>query len=176
MKSLGGIDVGLPIKTKRLLLRPIAERDVPIMEKWLQVGSLYKYWSSSRERGQQILDICFYKEDGLTKSYHWGIQFQDKVIGELWTFIEKNSNSAKIAYWISSEYWGIGIATESVYAIVELSFKTIGVCRVSADVFVENKASIRVLEKIGFQQIRVIRNNEAESNYNKDYYIYEITK
>lgn len=173
---MSDIENGLSIKTKRLLLRPIADNDVPFIKNWLKVGSLFKYWSSRRECEGRILDTRFYKEDDLKKSYHWGVEFEDKVIGEIWVYVEKNSDSAKIAYRVSSEYWGMGIATESVCAVVKFCFETINVFRVWADVFIENKASMHVLENVGFQQMCVIRNNKVESNYDRGYYIYEITQ
>jgi RimJ/RimL family protein N-acetyltransferase len=51
----------------------------------------------------------------------------------------------------AKDRWGQGIATEAEKLIVKHAFN-IGLHKVIADVYLPNKASARVLEKIGFQQ------------------------
>jgi RimJ/RimL family protein N-acetyltransferase len=59
--------------------------------------------------------------------------------------------SAEIGYWLGEEYWGRGIVTEAVHAVTEYAFATFDVCRVYAGVFEWNPASMRVLEKAGYE-------------------------
>lgn len=56
-----------------------------------------------------------------------------------------------IGYRFFPEYWGQGIATEAAAACLEFGFTTIGLSRVIGLVIPENLASIRVLEKLGFE-------------------------
>lgn len=49
------------------------------------------------------------------------------------------------------EYWGQGIATESARACLDLGFGHLDLNRIIGLVLPENAASIRVLEKLGFQ-------------------------
>ena len=58
--------------------------------------------------------------------------------------------SAELGYWLGQKYWGQGITTEAVNAIVEYAFKYMDIRRVYASVFERNIASMRVLEKCGF--------------------------
>jgi RimJ/RimL family protein N-acetyltransferase len=60
-------------------------------------------------------------------------------------------HSAEIGYWLGEEYWGRGIATEAVRTVTEWGFENLGLVRIHALVFESNPASVRVLEKAGFE-------------------------
>lgn len=58
----------------------------------------------------------------------------------------------EIGYWICEEYWYRGIATEVVSAFSKWAFENFEhLMRLEAEVFEENMASCRVLEKSGFE-------------------------
>jgi [ribosomal protein S5]-alanine N-acetyltransferase len=59
--------------------------------------------------------------------------------------------SAEIGYWLGELYWGRGITSEAVCAITDYAFANFELCRIYAEVFEWNPASMRVLEKAGFQ-------------------------
>ena len=57
-----------------------------------------------------------------------------------------------LGYWIGRAYWSNGYATEAAWAVVR-NARSLGITEVQSEVFVENKASARVLEKLGFQNV-----------------------
>ena len=57
---------------------------------------------------------------------------------------------AKIGYWLAEPFWGRGIATDAVRAVVDYAFAGFDLMRIEAYVFEWNPASCRVLEKAGF--------------------------
>jgi RimJ/RimL family protein N-acetyltransferase len=59
--------------------------------------------------------------------------------------------SAEIGYWLGEDYWGRGIATEAARAVTDYAFATFDLCRIFAGVFEWNPASMRVLEKAGYE-------------------------
>lgn len=59
--------------------------------------------------------------------------------------------SMEIGYWLGEEFWGHGIITEAVGAITQYAFERFDIVRVYADVFAWNTASMRVLEKNGYE-------------------------
>jgi RimJ/RimL family protein N-acetyltransferase len=62
--------------------------------------------------------------------------------------IDLINKKANLGYWIGEQYWGRGIGTECVGLIIDYAFSPeLGLKEISAYVFPENKASIRVLEK-----------------------------
>jgi RimJ/RimL family protein N-acetyltransferase/predicted Rossmann-fold nucleotide-binding protein len=69
-----------------------------------------------------------------------------------------SSRSAEVGYWLGEEYWGQGIATDCVRAIVTYAFANRPeLCRLYAQVFEWNGASMRVLEKAGFTRECILK-------------------
>lgn len=60
------------------------------------------------------------------------------------------SSDGEIGYWIAPFFWGLGIATEALRAVVGYA-RSRGDKRVWAGVFNDNPASINVLEKSGLK-------------------------
>jgi ribosomal-protein-alanine N-acetyltransferase len=58
--------------------------------------------------------------------------------------------TAELGYWLALPYWGRGIVTAAVRAMVEYGFRELGLHRVFAEPYAGNAASARVLEKAGF--------------------------
>jgi len=58
--------------------------------------------------------------------------------------------TAEIGYWLAEPYWGRGIMTDAVRAIVPVAFDRYDLARIQAGIFSNNAASMRVLEKSGF--------------------------
>lgn len=58
--------------------------------------------------------------------------------------------NGEIGYWLSEKYWGKGIMTEAVKALVEYAFVQTHFLRIFATIFQHNSSSMRVLEKCGF--------------------------
>ena len=55
-----------------------------------------------------------------------------------------------LGYRLFKEYWGRGLATEGFQAVLRYGFEQVGLERAIGIAHVENRASIRVLEKVGF--------------------------
>lgn len=64
-------------------------------------------------------------------------------------------DGAELGYWIARQHWGQGYATEAGRAVLEIA-ATLGYARVMAMHFLDNPASGRVLEKLGFTPTGVI--------------------
>jgi len=56
-----------------------------------------------------------------------------------------------LGYRFARVYWGMGLATEAAQAVLDYGSQHLGMSRVIAMAMPANKASIRVLEKVGMQ-------------------------
>ena len=82
----------------------------------------------------------------------WMIKLKDGThIGELCFKGIDESGSAEIGYGVADGYRGYGYATEAVTAAAAWALEQKAVSCVTAEVDAENIASVRVLEKSGFQ-------------------------
>jgi RimJ/RimL family protein N-acetyltransferase len=76
----------------------------------------------------------------------------DGVIGGIGLDLNKeNKDEAELGYWLGEQHWGNGIATRAVLAFLPVAFEEFGLKRIVSLVYVTNRASLRVLEKAGFQ-------------------------
>jgi RimJ/RimL family protein N-acetyltransferase len=81
-------------------------------------------------------------------------------------------NNAELGYWLSEQFWGKGIITEAVKALIKYVFENYHIKRIYACVFQNNTASIRVLEKCGFLREAVHKNAIIKKGVIMDEYIY----
>lgn len=64
------------------------------------------------------------------------------------------SGAVEMGYWIARPFWGRGIATEACTALIGIA-RTLGLKQLEGSHFLDNPASGRVLEKLGFRPIGI---------------------
>ena len=67
----------------------------------------------------------------------------------------RSSGAVEMGYWISRSFWGRGFATEASQALIEIA-RGLRLARLEASHFLDNAASARVLEKLGFQPTGIV--------------------
>lgn len=89
----------------------------------------------------------------------WGIaRKQDNyLIGSCGFRWDKEVNAAVVGYELASEFWRQGIMSEALHAILQYGFGRRGMQFVIAEIMLENVASRRLLEKLGFQSQGVLK-------------------
>ncbi len=80
--------------------------------------------------------------------------------------------TAELGYWLAEAHWGRGIVTEAVCAFVLHGFKTLPLDRIYASAYENNPASVRVLEKAGFQFEGRMRKNVIKDGQVLDSLLY----
>ena len=65
------------------------------------------------------------------------------------------SGAVEMGYWIARTDWGRGFATEACSALVEMA-RALGLPSLEGSHFIDNPASARVLEKLGFESLGII--------------------
>lgn len=159
------------ITTDRLILRPLRSSDIPTLLEWMPDKSMYKYWGKQPGKADKDPAQLFAHEEEPTKSFHWGVEFEGKIVGELWVYLIEGNRMAKMALRIAPAYQHKGIATEATKLAVDFCFGNTELKRLWTDVDVRNEPSIRVLEKAGFRREGMIRQGKMVSTW-CDYYIY----
>jgi ribosomal-protein-alanine N-acetyltransferase len=93
----------------------------------------------------------------------WGIALKDDptLIGSCGYYgFHPWHMRGSIGYELNRGYWRRGFMSEALSAIVTLGFEAVGLNRIEAVVMPENTASIRLLERLGFQSEGVLREFE----------------
>ncbi|HEX5258954.1 MAG TPA: GNAT family N-acetyltransferase [Sphingomicrobium sp.] len=65
------------------------------------------------------------------------------------------SRAVELGYWIARACWGRGFATEAGRALIDIA-RTLGLRQLEASHFIDNPASARVLDKLGFESTGLI--------------------
>ena len=112
-------------------------------------------------------------------AYHFGIE--DPANGEIvgclgMESIMKKHRSTEMGYWLNRRYRGKGIISEVVAIGLRIAFGELKLVRVQAHVMPKNAASIRVLEKNGFQREGCMRKRLKHRGRWSDLYIYSILR
>ena len=84
--------------------------------------------------------------------------------------------TAELGYWLAEPFWGRGIVTQAVRAMVQYAFGELGLHRVHAEPYATNPASARVLEKAGFRLEGRLRASAFKEGRIVDQLLYAIVK
>jgi len=68
----------------------------------------------------------------------------------------------EIGWWLSPNHWGQGLATEMATAVMDYGFRILGFSRLISVALPDNRASIRVMEKLGMTFDRQFSNKGLE--------------
>lgn len=85
-----------------------------------------------------------------------------------------SARTGEFGYWLGQSFWGRGIATAAAAAMVGHIRATIPVVRLAAPVFAWNPASMRVLEKVGFEREGVLRQSVFKDGEQIDAVLYSL--
>jgi RimJ/RimL family protein N-acetyltransferase len=166
------------IKTKRFVLRLVKKgdefdiarniNDKTISRNTAAIPYPYKLkdakdWVKkclSRTRKKELTDIVF------------SIVIKKEVVGAVGLHDISYGHKAEIGYWLAKKHWGKGLATEVAKEITKICFNKLKLKRVTAKVYLPNKASARVLEKNGFKLEGILRRDSEKNGKLHDVYLY----
>ncbi|WP_102274144.1 GNAT family N-acetyltransferase [Cytobacillus massiliigabonensis] len=146
------------LETDRLLLREIYLYDAPNMFSYFSKDEVTKYYdleSFTSEKEAEDLIRRFQQRYSERKQIRWAITLRDnsdQLIGTCgFHAIEEEHYKAEIGYELHPDFWGQGIMTEVIEAVIQYGFKSMQLNRIEAFYDPRNGSSGRVLEKNGFE-------------------------
>jgi|SRR5208337_2688252 len=80
--------------------------------------------------------------------------------------------SAEMGYWLGETHWRRGLATRAVLATSDWAFENYQLTRIFAMAFSHNVASMRVLEKAGFEREGILRRSAVKNGVILDQVLY----
>jgi ribosomal-protein-alanine N-acetyltransferase len=76
----------------------------------------------------------------------------------------RHHRRAEAGYGLAHAYWGQGIASEALAAIVRFGFEQLDLNRVYAQTIADNHESVRLLERLGFRREGTFRKHSWEDD------------
>jgi RimJ/RimL family protein N-acetyltransferase len=157
-----------PIATQRLRLEPLTAAHADAMFVPLQEDEIYRWISAAVPSSVEALRERWARNesrvspDGREAWLNWAVQRRSDgvYVGKIDVSVDAASTATNVGYILFPAFWGQGLATEAVVAVVD-HLIGVGVTRLVATVTAGNAASARVLTKAGFTFTRVIPENDV---------------
>ncbi|NJL64324.1 MAG: GNAT family N-acetyltransferase [Methylacidiphilales bacterium] len=152
--------MGLIIETTRLILREFVPADIAEFAAILAKPEAMRFSptgviSIEQTAAKMTSFIDSYIERGYGK---WAVieRQTGQLIGYCGIAVEEieGKRENELGYRFDPNFWGQGLATEAAIACLQYAFNQLKLKYVLGIVYPENKASIRVLEKIGMEFVK----------------------
>ncbi len=145
-------------------------------------GEVMRYWSTSALKDLAAAeDLAKEIRDGFEQRslFQWGLvrPEEDRVIGTTTLCnLDSQNRRAELGYALARSEWGKGVMGRVLPAIVSYGFETLDLHRIEADVDPRNPASIRLLERLGFQKEGCRRESYRVNGEIQDAVVYGLLK
>jgi RimJ/RimL family protein N-acetyltransferase len=169
-----------PVRTtERLRIEPLLRQHAALLYPVLQDDRIYTFIPQEPPGSVEELERRYERlegrrsPDGLEAWLNWAVRFLSvpQYIGRLEATVRQDG-TAVIAYEFCPEFWGKGYGTEAcAWLVGELSANH-GVSDVEAHVDTRNAASMRLLERLGFERVTHVANADSFKGSTSDEYIY----
>lgn len=154
---------GIQLETERLILRPWRPTDLEDLYAYACVEGVGEMagWlhHKDRDESRRILNMFIQGK----RTFALEHKESGKVIGSLGIevhnaeeFDDPELQGRELGYVLSKEYWGMGLMSEAVGAVIRYCFEELHYDFISCSHFERNPRSRRVIEKTGFSYVKDI--------------------
>jgi RimJ/RimL family protein N-acetyltransferase len=152
--------IAWPVHTARLSLRPASPEDLDATWRFRQLDDVNR-WMTSAPETREDYRRKFEDPERLAKTLV--VELDGEVIGDLMISIEDawaqsevateaRGVQAELGWCLDPRHQGRGYATEAVTALMRLCFDDLGLRRVTANCFADNRESWRLMERLGMRR------------------------
>jgi RimJ/RimL family protein N-acetyltransferase len=169
------------LTTPRLLLRAFAEADIPglialagnyeVAKNTLNIPHPYtdadaRHWLHLTRQG---------RAQGTAYAFALELRATGEFIGGIGLTLEPRFDRAEAGYWLGQPYWGRGLATEALAALLHFGFKTLELNKIYATHHTRNLASGSVMQKNGMVKEGELRQHVKRDGQYHDLHQYRLT-
>jgi [ribosomal protein S5]-alanine N-acetyltransferase len=163
------------LRTQNLIIRPFEPSDANDIQRL----------AGDKSIADTTLNIPYPYEDGMAEhfikkakqrltdglSFEWAIELKaiKKIIGAIGLInYSKRYQTAELGYWIGKSYWNNGYCSEAAKKMIEFAFSNLKMHKVYACHFKRNKASARIIQKIGMKYEGTFKEHVRRWNHFED--------
>ena len=171
-----------PIESERLLVRVVAESDLPAL---LEVNASdevtallpYARWESMADAEAWLQRMKGIQGTGLALQFVVVSKSTESAIGTCLLFrFEEASARAELGYVLGRAHWGRGLMQEALGALIGCAFGSMGLRRLEAEVDTRNRSSARLLQRLGFTKEGLLRQRWVAKGEAKDVEMYGLLR
>ena len=170
-----------PLETVRLLLREMRAEDETDVHEYAsdpEVARLMIWGPNTQEATREFLTRA------LVAQAQWPrpnvglaieLKSERRLIGSIELRISDEPNrTGDFGYVLNRKYWGHGYMTESARAVLNVAFNELKLHRVWGTCHAQNRASYRVMEKLGMRREGLFLKKTMEKGEWRDTYLYAV--
>jgi len=178
------VEVTDPQRHGPVSIRLVRQKDARILQhELLSNRGWLRPWEATSPDGPVSLDMRLGIRR-LLQQYRDGsgvpfvMEWEGRIAGQLnvWGIARGSLASATIGYWVSERFAGRGITPTSVALATDVCFTDLRLHRMEICIRPENKASLRVVEKLGFRYEGLRRRYIHIDGDWRDHYAFALTR
>jgi len=147
-------------------LRGFIASDADLLVAYLNDEQVTNFITDAIPKPYTQEDANWWVETHASSAFTKAIEFNGKFVGCISAIRGEfeYSRGAELGYWIAREYWNLGIATEAVRVFGQTLLDSTDIIRLFVSVVSINSASIRVLEKNGYELEGILKSASFKNN------------
>ena len=136
---------------------------------WLNLRDRFPHPYTPADARQWISSVL-----GQEPETNWAIDVAGEAVGGIGIILHNDieRGTAEVGYWLGEIHWGHGITSTVLRAVTTYAFGQFDLRRIFAVPFAHNAASVRVLEKAGYQYEGTMRRSAIKDSVIVDQLLY----
>lgn len=138
------------LRTERLKLRKLQPKDIDLFYQMMSnpnVMNPVPQGVFSRSKSDEHFNMHSYPAPDSTKKVWAVTEGSDNLFIGLAAFLKNEKGEDEIGYRLLEKHWGKGYGTELAKGLLDYGFGEMHMDTITADVYIENRRSIKILEK-----------------------------
>lgn len=172
------------LRTERLRLRAFNASDAAALARIAGVYSVARNtWGiplpySPAAAAAWISDLVEREAAGLERIFAitLGEPSSSELCGAVGLTLESEHARAELGYWLGENFRGHGYAREAVSCVLAQAFAELGLARIYAHCITDNRASLNLLEALGFEREGLLRGHICKDDTRLDVFVYGLLK
>ena len=163
-------------------LRPAVPKDAELLRQWRAEPSVRRFQPLSDLPTSQLrADLASQRMSDLYRGrgdkFQWIVEVEGRAAGWI-TLVVSNweHGLAEVGYALSSVFQGLGVMTDALHRLLVDMFTNTSLERIEARCALENTASQRVLEKVGFEREGMLRAHFRLRGRRVDNFLYALLR
>jgi [ribosomal protein S5]-alanine N-acetyltransferase len=136
-------------------LKPWHINDLNTLVKIANNANIAKYMADvfphpyTIEKGKQFIEMA----TTVNTSKIFAISYNNTIVGSIGLHIQNDilRKNAEIGYWLAEDFWGKGIMSQAICAMVNYGFTKMDIVRIFARIYGTNIPSQKLIEKCNFK-------------------------
>jgi ribosomal-protein-alanine N-acetyltransferase len=158
------------LETERLILRALSADEANSLHRISNEANVRRYLWDEEAISEATIKGLIAQSDRMFSEEKIGVfgvrmRGREDLLGFCGFVRLEGMEEPELWYELTEKVWGRGIATEAAQACVRYAFEEVGMERVIAGADTPNRASLRVIEKLGMKDLGNINSSAPEEPY-----------